>query len=143
MKTVILILIIVQILTGSVMFMILAGSESTSQPVLAAATVAHVIDGDTIVLTTGERVRLIGVDAPEIGTCGADEAAAFVRDRVLNRTVWLSSSGADLDRFGRLRRYVWIQYPTDAQDEAQIQAKQLNALLLSHGYAQLMVVRHD
>jgi len=109
-------------------------------PGLIEAVVSRVIDGDTVVLESGERVRLIGIDAPEIGQPGADEATAFVRERVEGRTVWLSSSGADTDRFDRLRRYVWIQPPTDTQDEAQIQRYQLNALLLEYGHAVVMIV---
>lgn len=104
---------------------------------LTVATVQRVIDGDTIVLTTGERVRFIGVDAPEIGEPGADEATDFVRERVDGQTVWLSSSGADLDRFGRLRRYVWIAPPSDTQDIEQIRSYKLNALLLYYGLAEI------
>ena len=38
--------------------------------------VERVIDGDTLVVTGGQRVRLAGVDAPERGRCGADRATA-------------------------------------------------------------------
>jgi len=38
-----------------------------SQSALTEATVSRVIDGDTVVLANGERVRFIGVDAPEVG----------------------------------------------------------------------------
>ena len=37
------------------------------------ARVAHVTDGDTIVLDDGRRVRLIGVNAPELGRDGASD----------------------------------------------------------------------
>ena len=36
--------------------------------------VIRVIDGDTFVIKTGDRVRLVGLDAPETGKCGAEEA---------------------------------------------------------------------
>ena len=107
---------------------------------LTEAVVERVIDGDTIVLVGGERVRFIGIDAPEIGEPGAAEATAFVRERIDGRTVWLSSSGSDRDRFGRLRRYVWVQPPTNTQDVDQIQRYQLNALLVANGHAVVMVV---
>ena len=102
---------------------------------LDKAVVRRVIDGDTIVLYNGERVRFIGIDAPEIGEPGADEATQFVRDMVEGQTVWLEASGNDRDRFNRLRRYVWVQEPTDTQCENQIQEKQLNAMLLANGLA--------
>lgn len=38
-------------------------------------TVARVIDGDTLDLASGERIRLIGVDTPETGECHAVESA--------------------------------------------------------------------
>jgi len=104
------------------------------------AVVERVIDGDTFMLTTGERVRFIGVDAPEIGEPGAAEATQFVRSKTLGQTVWLEADGNDTDSFGRLRRYVWLQVPTNPQDEAQIRAYQLNALLLEHGHATVMII---
>ncbi len=39
--------------------------ESDLPPGLEASTVIRVVDGDTLVLDGGERVRLIGVDTPE------------------------------------------------------------------------------
>ena len=137
-KTMIIIAIVIAAATA---IYALTDSETTEAPSLTSATVARVIDGDTIVLSNGERVRLIGVDAPEIGTAGADEATAFVKARVLNRTVWLSSSGPDRDRFGRLRRYVWLQLPSNPQNPAEIAEKQLNALLVAYGHAQVMAVQ--
>ena len=104
------------------------------------ATVRRVIDGDTIVLSSGERVRFIGIDAPEVGQPRADEATQFVKDRVMDTTIWLESSGADTDRFGRLRRYVWLYKPTDSSDEDQIRTKQLNRMLLDAGLATVMIV---
>ena len=107
---------------------------------IVAATVARVIDGDTIELTTGERVRFIGVDAPEIGELGASEATEFVRGLIDGQTVWLEPDGNDADGFGRLRRYVWLQEPSDPTDEYQITSFMLNALLLSYGHADVMIV---
>ena len=104
-------------------------------PNFSMAVVQRVIDGDTIVLTCGERVRFIGIDAPEIGEPGAAEATQFVRDKIDGSTIWLEASGNDRDRFDRLRRYIWIQKPTDPRDPAQIQTKQLNAMLVAYGHA--------
>jgi len=106
---------------------------------LTEAFVSRVIDGDTVELVTGERVRFIGIDTPEIGEVGADEATAFVLERVLNQAVWLEADGNDTDRFGRLRRYVWLELPTDSTDRAQIETHMLNALLLSNGLAEVAI----
>ena len=107
---------------------------------MPSAVVARTIDGDTVELYTGERVRLIGVDTPERGEPGFNEATEFTRNLVEGETVWLSGSGNDTDRFGRLRRYVWIQEPTDPQSDEQIQSLKLNALLLLYGHAVVMEV---
>lgn len=83
-------------------------------------TVVHVTDGDTIVVELGgttERVRYIGLDAPEIahpedGTaaeCWGDEAQAANAARVDDREVALERDVSDRDRFGRLLRHVWVR----------------------------------
>ena len=47
-----------------------------STPVQAAVTVIKIYDGDTVTLSTGERVRLLQIDTPELSPaeCFADEA---------------------------------------------------------------------
>jgi len=77
--------------------------------------VARVIDGDTIELTTGEIVRYIGVDTPELGKQGSkdDECLAWVARL---RNMQLISAGnlklikdpaVNKDKYGRLLRYVY------------------------------------
>ncbi|MGI6103017.1 MAG: thermonuclease family protein [Patescibacteria group bacterium] len=73
--------------------------------------VASVVDGDTITLETGERVRYIGVDTPETyGTpeCFGTEAKERNRTLVEGRTVRLVADVEDRDKYGRLLRYVWV-----------------------------------
>ena len=110
------------------------------------AYVYRVIDGDTIVLDNGDRVRLIGVDAPEMGfhggeyEDGATVATEFVRKMVAGQRVWLEPDGDDTDRFGRFRRYIWLAEPSDPTDEAEIRRYMLNAILLERGYAQAEIL---
>ena len=118
-------------------------AEMPMLPNFSIGFVERVIDGDTIVLSNGERVRFIGIDAPEIGEPGAAEATQFVRDMIYGQTVWLEASGDDRDRFDRLRRYIWIQKPTDPRDPVQIQTKQLNAMMLAYGLAVPFVVLNN
>lgn len=69
--------------------------------------VVAVIDGDTIDVAGGERVRLIGIDTPEVGQCGYDGATAVLRQLVGGRDVVLVPGARDdRDRYGRLLRYV-------------------------------------
>ncbi|GAA0968941.1 hypothetical protein GCM10009562_02590 [Nocardioides aquaticus] len=70
--------------------------------------VARVIDGDTLELGNGDGVRLVGIDTPERGECGFDEATANLVRLVEGRNVTLTMSDEDTDRYGRLLRYVNI-----------------------------------
>ena len=85
-----------------------------------AAVVEHVTDGDTIVVSVAgirERVRYIGLDAPEVadaqeGTpaeCGGDAARLANAALVDGREVVLERDASDRDRFGRLLRHVWVE----------------------------------
>jgi micrococcal nuclease len=104
-------------------------------PQLYQAQAERIIDGDTLLLTNGERVRLIGVDAPEMDTPEGQEAAEFVRGLISpDQNIWLEAVGNDRDRFNRLRRYVWIEIPTDLQDTHQRRMLTVNGLLLEYGH---------
>jgi micrococcal nuclease len=69
-------------------------------------------DGDTILLTDGRRVRLLQVDAPELGVeCWGDEAAALLGRLVAPGTTVSLEADPKLDRVdrhGRLLRYVHV-----------------------------------
>src|SRR5215467_10150635 len=74
--------------------------------------VKAVIDGDTIDVAAIGRVRLLGIDAPEIGR-GFDTAAPFARaardrlaDLVLHRWVRLETEGNQIDAYKRHLAYV-------------------------------------
>jgi endonuclease YncB( thermonuclease family) len=74
--------------------------------------VRSVIDGDTINVSTVGRVRLLGIDAPEIGR-GYDTSAPFGRESrerltqlLLHRWVRLEQEGTALDAYSRHLAYV-------------------------------------
>jgi endonuclease YncB( thermonuclease family) len=77
-----------------------------------AATVDRVIDGDTVVLDNDERVRLIGVDAPEVGQPGAERARAFLEGMTAADEVELQYdsdySGDRKDTHGRTLAYLHL-----------------------------------
>lgn len=97
-------------------------TSSGNPPALATApndetsqiTVARVIDGDTIELSTGQRVRYIGIDTPESVDprtsvqCFATEAATANRNLVQGKEVRLEKDISETDRYGRLLRYIWV-----------------------------------
>lgn len=78
------------------------------------ARVARVIDGDTIELTDKRRIRYIGVDTPELGDnrkhveCFAIEAMEENTRLVEGKTVRLMKDVSEIDKYGRLLRYVYI-----------------------------------
>lgn len=91
-----------------------------------SGTVARVIDGDTVELSGGERIRYLLVDTPESTTqteCFGEEAKAFNQSLVEGREVQISYDVECRDRFDRLLGYITI----DGRD--------VNALLLERGYA--------
>lgn len=75
----------------------------------SAASVDYVVDGDTIRLSSGTYVRLIGIDAPEDGECGYDAARATL-DQLVGLDAGLPNPASvdDRDRYGRLLRYVRV-----------------------------------
>lgn len=78
------------------------------QAVISKLIVTRVIDGDTVELNTGERVRLILIDAPESGEECYKEAKSRLEQLVLNKEVRLEKDVSETDRYGRLLRYVYV-----------------------------------
>lgn len=77
------------------------------------ATVISITDGDTldVYLEDGSRdtVRLIGINAPEIGECWAVEADRTLEELVPpGSEIGMTRDQSNRDQFGRLLRYLWI-----------------------------------
>ncbi|MDO8452142.1 MAG: thermonuclease family protein [bacterium] len=76
--------------------------------------VTRVVDGDTVVISTGETVRYIGIDTPETvkpGTpvqCFGKEASAKNKELVLGKVVTLAKDVSEVDKYGRLLRYIYV-----------------------------------
>jgi micrococcal nuclease len=94
--------------------------------------VLSVADGDTITVDidgSRERIRLLGIDAPEVTgapECFGNDASQFAKGMLTGTSVGLVSDPTqdDRDRYGRLLRYVILQDGTD-----------LDAQLIAQGYA--------
>jgi micrococcal nuclease len=93
----------------------------------ATGRVERVVDGDTILLGDGERVRYLLVDTPEASDqrteCFGEEAAKFNRDLVEGRAVTLAYDLECRDRHQRLLAYVAVD------------GLEVNAALVERGYA--------
>jgi endonuclease YncB( thermonuclease family) len=100
-------------------------------------TVVHVFDGDTLKLSDGRRLRLIGINTPELRPDGpdhepfADEAKAALQSMVErnNRTLLLQYDREHQDHYGRLLAHAFTE---DGENIA--------ARLLSSGLATTLVV---
>lgn len=101
--------------------------ESGGEGGVDLAEVTAVVDGDTIDVATPdrtERVRIIGIDTPEIGRdgaadeCYAQEARSHLNEEIYGRTVELVTdpTQGDVDRYGRLLRHVLIDGRSVAVD---------------------------
>lgn len=110
--------------------------ETAASPSIRTALITRVIDGDTVVLESGERVRYIGIDTPELR--GAPEvvalgraAAEHNRQLVEGKTARLVPDTRRRDRHGRLLAYVYID------------TLFVNARMIADGYALAYTVPPD
>ncbi len=92
--------------------------------------VKRVVDGDTLLLRSGERVRLIGVDTPESVhqekpvEYFSKEASNFTRKMVEKKFVFFEYGPERLDKYNRVLAYVYLE-----------NGAFLNAELIKQGYA--------
>jgi micrococcal nuclease len=70
--------------------------------------VSDIIDGDTIKLTNGERVRLIGINTPEREQPYYQEATERLRELIGSNPVRLEADEEDEDQYGRWLRYIYV-----------------------------------
>jgi len=97
----------------------------TAEPVKATgefAVVKRVIDGDTVELENGEKVRYIGIDTPETLDprkpiqCFGKEAAAKNRELVEGKLVRLEKDVTERDKYNRLLRYIYVTEGESGQE---------------------------
>lgn len=88
--------------------------EVTKKYTSELARVSRVIDGDTIELEGGERVRYIGINSPELRdkrervACFAAKAREANKILVEGKEVRLQKDVSERDKYGRLLRYVFV-----------------------------------
>ncbi len=73
--------------------------------------VTHIVDGDTIKVAINgnlETIRYIGVNAPERGADGYEDAILVNRRLVDGKRVHMEADKQDTDKYGRKLRYVWV-----------------------------------
>jgi micrococcal nuclease len=108
--------------------------NSTSTMIL----VKRVVDGDTIELSDGNKVRYIGMNTPETVDprrgvqCFGKKAKQYNQDLVEGKLVRLEKDVSDTDRYHRLLRYVYLSDGT-----------MVNEKLVADGYARVYTYPPD
>lgn len=110
---------------------------SLTEPAKSTEKVSRVIDGDTFEIQGGIKVRLIGVDTPEMKNknktidCFAAEATKKTQSLLTGKEVVLEKDVSETDKYGRLLRYVYLD------DEM------VNDTLVKEGYAKISTFPPD
>ncbi|MGD6959412.1 thermonuclease family protein [Rossellomorea aquimaris] len=106
---------------------------------LEEVVVARAVDGDTLELKDGRKVRLVGVNTPESTTRTEEygkEASKYTAEELEGEKVWIQKDVSDKDRYDRYLRIIWMDIPKDNTNEDEIRSKMFNAHLVLNGYAE-------
>lgn len=102
------------------------------------ALVERVVDGDTIVIEQGEKVRMIGINTPEsvdprrpVEFYGK-EASRYTKELLEGKKVFLQWGTTPKDRYGRWLAWVWLPDGTF-----------VNGKLVAQGYAQVYTFKDN
>lgn len=89
----------------------------------------RVVDGDTIHLSNGRKIRMVGVNTPEKGVDGCQASKKFVEKLCLNKQVGINIDDKKYyDKYGRTLAVVIVD------------GKNLNEMLLKEGLAEVMYI---
>ena len=106
---------------------ILSKYSDTECHVEEKAGCTKVVDGNTIYLDNGEKIRLVGVNTPERGVEGYITSKNFVQKLCLDKEVGIDiDDSKHTDRYGRTLAVVIVD------------GKNLNEMLLKEGLAEIM-----
>ena len=103
--------------------------NKTDCKVEESAVCTKVVDGDTIYLNNGKKVRFVGVNTPEKGVDGAMTSKLFVEKLCLGKTVGIDVDNSKrADKYGRTLGVVIVE------------GKSVNEMLLKEGLAEVMYI---
>jgi len=107
-------------------------------------TVKRIVDGDTIELTTGEKVRYIGINTPELHDpnksieCLGQEASDENKRLVEGKEILIEKDVSNVDKYGRLLRFVYVESSTSSGEMIFV-----NDYLVRQGFAQVSTFPPD
>ncbi len=102
---------------------------------LEQVRINFIYDGDTVRTDTGEKIRLLGVDAPEMNWGEGEpdfyawEAFEYTKEILLGQLVYLEYDEVKEDKYGRTLAYLFLADGTF-----------FNEKLLEEGYARLLLI---
>ncbi len=94
------------------------------------AKIERIVDGDTIVLSSGSIVRYVGITAPENNEPFEKDSTEENRKLVEGKTVTLEYDNYKADKFGRILAYIFVD------------GKNVSVELARKGFAQVVVYQH-
>ncbi len=121
-----LVLIGVRLLNGQ-------GPLNAQHESVRTVTAMRVLDGDTFDCADGQRVRLLGIDAPEVARADkpaqpwSEQSKQMLQQLIDGKQVQLQSGPSAVDRYGRTLAWVYTQ-----------DGRLVNAELLRQGAARLL-----
>ncbi len=98
------------------------------------AIITKVVDGDTVYSDDGEKIRIIGINAPEIDEKEllSEESKEFAQQNLLGKKVYIESDEEIFDQYGRRLAYIWVGVPEDLSYE-NIKNLNYSAMSLKEG----------
>lgn len=104
-------------------------TTSIPTPLDRYTIVTNIVDGDTIYIDNREKVRFVGVNTPEVGQPGYNEAKQYVNDKIMNQRIYLDVDDKNpKDKYGRTLAVIIINNDN------------LNQELLCKRYAEVMYI---
>ncbi len=104
--------------------------------------VSRAVDGDTIVLEDGRKIRYLNMDTPETVKentpirCFGKEASHANADIVDRREILMVGDKEDTDKYGRELRFVFL-----LGEDTNRKEQSVNAWLVRKGYARVSIIK--
>lgn len=98
-------------------------------------TSKEILDGDTFTIKNGLTVRLLGVDAPDRGKQGYEEAKQYLSFLIVNKSLKFEYDGYQDDKYGRILAYIWIACDQSILVYCHGDQALINEIMIKSGHA--------
>lgn len=101
-----------------------------------------IVDGDTVETADGLTVRMVGINAPDRGKPGYQEAIQFLTYLSKDKKVVLEYDAYQDDKYGRILAYIWIPCIQELARYCRADHKNellVNEVLVKEGHAEHVV----